>query len=164
MESARPAHHADLAAVAELATAAGAELCGQRGGLVYLAREGRRLPLVESLAAAIDDPDQHVAVGTVDDVIVGYGVVRLEHMHTREVLAVIDDIYVDPMARGIGVGESIMDDLVAFAVGNGAIGIDATVLPGMRDSKNFFETFGLVARAIVVHRGLPSRSREDGSS
>ena len=30
----------------------------------------------------------------------------------------------------------------------------AEVLPGMRDSKNFFETFGLVARAIVVHRSL----------
>jgi hypothetical protein len=27
-------------------------------------------------------------------------------------------------------------------------------LPGMRESKNFFERFGLVARAITVHRRL----------
>lgn len=163
MEAARPARHADLAAVAQLARDAGAELGSQRGGRVYLAREGRRLPLVETLAVAIDDPDQHVVVGSVHDVTVGYGVVRLERLHTHETLAVVDDLYVDPMARGIGVGESIMDGLLAFAVENGAIGIDAIVLPGMRDSKNFFETFGLVARAIVVHRALQLDSHEEGS-
>jgi len=33
-------------------------------------------------------------------------------------------------------------------------GIDAAALPGNRALKNFFERFGLTARAIVVHRAL----------
>jgi hypothetical protein len=32
--------------------------------------------------------------------------------------------------------------------------VDALVLPGHREGKNFFERFGLTARAIVVHREL----------
>jgi hypothetical protein len=44
--------------------------------------------------------------------------------------------------------------LVAHASDAGAIGIDALALPGDRATKNFFETFGLKARAIVVHRSL----------
>jgi ribosomal protein S18 acetylase RimI-like enzyme len=156
MEAARPATHADLPAIDDLARAVAAELREQRGGHVLLARESRPQPPLETLAAALDDPDQHVVVGTVHDVIVGYGVVRLEKLHTGELLAVVDDIYTDPTARGIGVGEAVMDQLVAFATEHGAVGVDSVVLPGMRDSKNFFETFGLVARAIVVHRSLRS--------
>jgi hypothetical protein len=34
------------------------------------------------------------------------------------------------------------------------VGIDAVALPGMRETKNFFEAAGLVARAIVVHKAL----------
>ena len=45
-----------------------------------------------------------------------------------------------------------MDLLVAWAHERGCVGIDALRLPGNRDTKNFFERFGLTARAIVVHR------------
>ena len=47
-----------------------------------------------------------------------------------------------------------MDLLVAWAQERGAVGIDALALPGDRHTKNFFETFGLTARALVVHRDL----------
>ena len=43
---------------------------------------------------------------------------------------------------------------VAHAQDAGAVGIDSLALPGDRETKNFFETFGLKARAIVVHRSL----------
>jgi hypothetical protein len=33
--------------------------------------------------------------------------------------------------------------------------VDSLALPGDRHTKNFFEAFGLVARAIVVHKTLP---------
>jgi GNAT superfamily N-acetyltransferase len=69
-------------------------------------------------------------------------------------LAAVSDLFVDPEARGVGVGEALMDDLVAWARARGCIGVDAMVLPGNRETKNFFETFGLTARAIVVHRAL----------
>jgi hypothetical protein len=47
-----------------------------------------------------------------------------------------------------------MDAIVAWAEAAGCVGIDSLALPGNRETKNFFETFGLVARAIVVHRPL----------
>ena len=43
---------------------------------------------------------------------------------------------------------------MAHATAAGAIGVDALALPGDRATKNFFETFGLKARAIVVHLSL----------
>ena len=75
----------------------------------------------------------------------------------------VDELFVEPEARGVGVGEAMMDLLVAWCVERGCVGIDAVALPGDRDTKNFFETFGLKARAIVVHRPLePDRRRRDG--
>ena len=38
--------------------------------------------------------------------------------------------------------------------GQGCFGVDSLALPGDRHTKNFFESFGLVARAIIVHRSL----------
>lgn len=160
MEAARLATAADVDAVVPLVELALEEMRGQRGGELYVRRENRRQPAAETLSAAIDDPDQRVVVGTVDDAIVGYGVGRLERLNTDEWLAIVDDLFVHADARGIGVGEAMMNDLVAWATERGAVGIDSLALPGMRDSKNFFETFGLVARAIVVHRPLPGPDAE----
>ena len=69
-------------------------------------------------------------------------------------LAVIEALYVEPDARAVGVGEALIDVVEEWAKARGCSGLDALVLPGMRDSKNFFEAFGLTARAIVVHRDL----------
>jgi GNAT superfamily N-acetyltransferase len=54
----------------------------------------------------------------------------------------------------VGIGELVMDALVAWAQDHGCEAIDAVALPGDRETKNFFERFGLTARAIVVHRRL----------
>jgi hypothetical protein len=48
-----------------------------------------------------------------------------------------------------------MEALVAWCGIAGCFGVDSLALPGDRHTKNFFESFGLVARAIVVHRKLP---------
>jgi hypothetical protein len=47
-----------------------------------------------------------------------------------------------------------MEAVLAWAGERGCVGVDALALPGSRETKNFFESFGLVARAIVVHRDL----------
>ena len=39
----------------------------------------------------------------------------------------------------------------------GALAIQSVALPGDRATKNFFETHGMVARAIIVHRWLDGR-------
>lgn len=154
MEAARPAIEADLGRLTELARGAVAELTGHRGGAVWRRREARREPLEASLGASLADPDQLVVAGTIDGVVVGYGVVRREALPDGGSLAVVDDLYVEPGARGVGVGEVVMDALIAWAEARGCIGVDSLALPGDRETKNFFETFGLVARAIVVHRPL----------
>jgi ribosomal protein S18 acetylase RimI-like enzyme len=151
--AARPATTADLPVLAALAGVAADELGPARGGVVFLAREARAAD-EKRFAAALDDDDQLVVMGTIDAVAVGYGVVRLEDLRDGQRLGVIDDLYVLADGRGVGVGEAMADALIEFCVAGQATGIDAVALPGNRDTKNFFETFGMVARAILVHRSL----------
>lgn len=153
-EAARPATAGDVPVVAQLVRAAVDELRPQRGGEVWFRQLGRHEPVEEGLTRALDAPDHLVVVGTVDEVVVGYGVVRSEVLRDGSRLGVIDDLYTDPAARAIGVGEAMMALLTEWCREHGCLGIDALALPGNRDTKNFFETFGLVARAIVVHRSL----------
>ena len=65
----------------------------------------------------------------------------------------VDDIFTEEAARGVGVGEAMMDLLIAWCEEHRCTGIDAVALPGNRATKNFFERYGLTARAILVHRG-----------
>lgn len=156
MEGARAARVDDAEAMAHLARQAIVELSPNRGGSVWRRREAHAEPLDDLMAAAVAgaDPSAYAVVGTVDGTVVGYGLVHVDTLHDGALLAVVTDLYVDPEARGIGIGEAMMDLLVERARSVGAIGIDALALPGDRHTKNFFETFGLTARAIVVHRSL----------
>jgi GNAT superfamily N-acetyltransferase len=153
-EAARTAVGADLAQVVALAGAATEEKLRQKGGVLWARREGRPAPREAALRSALESPDHEVAVGTLDGVAVGYGVVRVEKLLDGGLLGVIDDIYVDPDARAVGVGETLMNHLIDWCLARGCFGVDSLALPGDRHTKNFFESFGLVARAIVVHRPL----------
>lgn len=152
--AARPATADDLPALAELATAAIEELTPHRGGDVWRRQQARPLPPDASLRADLDAPDAHVVVGTIDGTPVGYGVVRADVLADGTRLGVISDLFTDAGARGVAVGEHVMEALIAWARARGCFGVDSVALPGDRETKNFFETFGLVARAIVVHRRL----------
>ena len=69
-------------------------------------------------------------------------------------VATVETIYVDPQAREVGVGEQLLDRVVAWATQGGARGVDVRVLPGMRASKNFLEGSGFAARLLVMHHPL----------
>jgi len=153
-EAARSATAADLDALAALVDEAAAEKRSQKGGELWWRRERRQGHAAADLAALLGSPDHEVAVGTIDGAAVGYGVVRRERLADGGQLGVIEDIYVDPGARAVGVGEALMEHLLAWCRGQGCFGVDSLALPGDRSTKNFFESFGLVARAIVVHRPL----------
>jgi len=153
-ESARTATPADVAAMVPLVAAAGDEKRQQKGGPLWFRRERRWGDPEAELLAALGADDHEVAVGTIDGVIVGYGLVRTELLGDGSLLGVIDDIYVDPEARSVGVGEALMDHLIDWCRAQGCFGVDSLALPGDRATKNFYESFGLVARAIVVHRPL----------
>lgn len=152
--AARPARVDDLAVLGELAGEAVDELTPIRGGAVWQRQSARPIPAGASIQRDLDDADTHVVVGTIDDTIVGYGVVHVDELSGGGRLGVISDLYTDPGARGVGVGEAVMDELIRWCREQGCFGVDSLALPGDRHTKNFFESFGLVARAIVVHRSL----------
>jgi GNAT superfamily N-acetyltransferase len=154
MEDARPASEADLPRLAELARDAIAELAPMRGGAVWKAREARREPIEQDLGALLRRDDVRVLVGSLDGVALAYAVARVEQLADGSRLGVIDDIYVDPGAREVGLGETMMEDLVAWCRDQGCFGMDAMALPGHRSSKNFFEEAGFTARKLVMHHSL----------
>lgn len=154
MEAARFATEDDLDRLADLAAEAIAEQVELRGGGVLAARESRPLPARASLEAALASDDQRVVVGTIDDVVIGYAGVHVEDLRNGERLGVVEDIYVEPGARGVGVGEAMVELVLDWCRQRGCRGVDGMALPGNRHTKNFFETFGFTARLIVVHRSL----------
>ena len=148
---ARPATADDLPRIAELARAVRDEMLQQRGGPLFLAREARREPFEESLAEELADADHALFAGTLDDVVLGYAAVHAETLRTGAVLARLTDLYVEPEARAIGVGECLMEAALAWSNQKGATAVDAYALPGDRDTKNFFEMSGFTARLLVMH-------------
>jgi GNAT superfamily N-acetyltransferase len=160
VEGSRPATVEDLPRIVELARLLRDELIPMKGGGLWSSREARAEPLETAYAALLDRDDALVVVGTVDDTVIGFGAVTLERLRTGETLGVISDLFVEPDARAVGVGEAMAGDLVAFCVAHGCTGIDALALPGHRAAKNFFEESGFTARAIVMHRALDRRVSE----
>ena len=151
-EASRPAEPGDLPVIEDLAGLLRDELVPMRGGRIWSLREARAEPPSE--VELFGNDDTRAVVGTIDDVVVGYGVARIEPVHDGSPLGLITELFVHPEARGVGIGELILVDLVGFLSGRGCIGIDAMALPGHRAAKNFFEQQGFVARRIVMHTSL----------
>lgn len=162
MEGARLATIGDLSRLEALIAEARTELANSRGGELWLRGEGVGKLTSDWLAADVrasaDDSDRLIVVGTTEEVVVGFASAKIAAFDDGARFAEIDALYVEPDAREIGVGEALMDLIVAWARKRHCEGIDATVMPGNRAGKNFFERFGLVARAIVVHRRLSADS------
>ncbi len=153
VEGARRATHADLDDLAWLADVAVDEQRHERGGEIWALRHVRFPPYRESFTADLDGGNL-VVVGSVDDVSVGYAVSSIEELRDGRNLGVVDDVFVHPGARGVGVGEAMMALVDSWCRGCDCIGIDGFALPGNRATKNFFESFGYKARAIIVHHPL----------
>jgi GNAT superfamily N-acetyltransferase len=157
MEGARPAVATDADACSGLCARALDEISGHRGGRLFVKREVG--PLAEALTrpggfeAVLADPGATVVVGLLDDVVVGLGSARAESVG-ETLLGVLDAFYVDPDARGVGVGRTMLDAIVSWLAEKGCTAIDVSVLPGQRETKNFFEAAGFKARLITMHMEL----------
>lgn len=150
----REAVEADLDDLVRLDGLAREHLRPLRGGAMYLLHTARPDPAGPSLIDDLADPDRLVLMGCLGDVAMGYAVASVRRLADRSVVADVRELFVEPEARGVGLGNQLMHRLVAWATERGCVGIDARALPGDRETKNFFESFGLVARAITVHRDL----------
>jgi GNAT superfamily N-acetyltransferase len=155
MEGARAATPEDIPRLAQLCRAALEEMAPGRGGAVFVAREARAEPIEDGLRAELD-AGHAVLAGTLDGVVVGYAVAHVEELRTGSHLGRITDLYVEPPARGVGVGEAMMEQVLVWCAERRCTGIDATALPGDRETKNFFETSGFTARLLVMHHRVES--------
>lgn len=125
-----------------------------RGGGMWSRREARADAGTEAYRALLDDPHAIVVVGTIDRVVIGYGVCVIEALRDGSRLGSIPELFVTPEARAVGVGEQILERLVAECRARSCTGVDTVALPGHRAAKNFFEGAGFTARALVMHHAL----------
>lgn len=152
MEAARAASHDDLPQIDYVATSSSDFIGDSRGAHVFQRREVAA-PASELAAMAIEDDQAVAVVGTYDDVVFGYGIAQIESLGDNK-LGRILHLAVEPEIRKSGIGEAMMNLLIAELKGLGCSRVDAYALPGDRHTKNFFESFGLKARLLTVHKEI----------
>jgi ribosomal protein S18 acetylase RimI-like enzyme len=116
--------------------------------------DGLGEPVVDSLRAAIADPDTVLLIGELEGVPVGFLMASVESMLAQageERVGAIRLIYVERDAREVAVGEEMRESVMDLLRRRGITRFDAYVLPGHRLAKNFFESGGFAARSIVMH-------------
>lgn len=152
-EGARLATEADLDQVDAIASGVAATMQGARGGSLFLATESALGSVRERFGRAVGlASDALGVVGTYDDVVFGFALVRIETLPGGDRLGVIEALVVDPEARAVGIGAAMMHLVLSELRAAGCVGVDSRALPGDRETKNFFESFGLKARLLTVHQ------------
>ena len=145
---ARPAVQADVESLASLeADGRRAVADVERGGPQWLATHPELG--VAGWSVRLVDPGWYTVVAGLDEVVLAYGAMRLPLDDPRRV-ARIETVYVHPDAREVGLGERIVGALMDTATAVGAVEIEASALPGDRETKNLYERAGIKARKIVV--------------
>jgi GNAT superfamily N-acetyltransferase len=157
VEAARAARRSDADRCGELCRQALNSLQDVRGGALFTRREtglvAKALLRPGGLDRLLADGRRRVLVGTVEEAVVGLALGRIDPVGEAS-LGIIDAFYVEPEARGVGVGRALLDDLVAWFTSSGCRGVDVTALPGDRATKNFLEGSGFKARLLTMHRPL----------
>ncbi|MBI5156421.1 MAG: GNAT family N-acetyltransferase [Acidimicrobiia bacterium] len=151
--AARPATPAELAELVRLHDRLSAEMSALRPVWPFV--DGLAEPVEATFAEMLAAPEWTVYVGTLDDTVVGFLAWRDEAMLPQaggDRIAAVRYIFTEPEARTVGVGEAMMAKFLEDAASRGIRRLDAHVSPGHREAKNFFESNGFKARAIVMHR------------
>ena len=154
MEAARRATVDDLRAILDLAAELRDELVPMRGGSLWSRTAAYPDPLEATFRALLERDDACVLVGTIDDVIVGFAACNVAVLRDGTRLGQIVELFVTPEARAVSVGEGLLGQLVEWCRDQSCVGIDAFALPGHRAAKNFFETAGFTARALIMYHEL----------
>ena len=135
----RPIGDADVAGVVDLLEQAHRHQLEQRDGEMWATVNA--VPVTEE---RVRHRAEHglVLVGTVLGVPVGVVVARHEVVSDKR-LALMEELYTEPEARGVGVGRRLIQAVELWARATGCIGIESMALPGDRDTKNFFESHAM---------------------
>ena len=111
-------------------------------------------PAENAFALMIHADDWHVYVGEIDGQPLGFLAARDEPLLPQAggaTVGAIRYIYSEPEARRVGLGEALTNLFLTEARSRGIARFDAHVSPGHLDAKNFFESNGFKARAIVMY-------------
>lgn len=153
----RTARLEDAPELARLRDLACEHIAQQRGGAVALLSD---FPKQDALKASLEpgsDTERLFIIALIGTTPVGYCSAAITQLEQGYLLCRISELFVESPAQEIGMGALLLQFTTQWAVERHCAGIDATVMPGDRETKNFFETFGLVARAITVHQDLSGR-------
>jgi len=149
VEAVRRAVADDVPALAVLEREARAALVDARGGAAALAEQ----PAQDDWMPALLDPGRQVFVATIDDVVLGYLELALPSGDAGGTW-VVRQVYVDPGARELGLGDGLLAAAIDEARAGGGSAIESWALPGDRETKNLFERAGVTARKLVVTKRL----------
>ena len=154
MEFVRTATSDDVDSLCNMYRLCLSEQIGTRGADMFAVRESLSEPLEPHFVSALNSADSFVAIGGIDDVLLGFVLAHVETVRDSSQHVVIDAIFVEAEARAVGVGEMFMELVTEWARDKGATSLDAYALPGDRDTKNFFEMSGYTARLLIMHHKL----------
>jgi ribosomal protein S18 acetylase RimI-like enzyme len=156
VEAVRKAEPGDARDLVALSSECVLGLADQRGGPLLVAHRPELAGAFETdaFAARLADPTRLTLVGTIDQVVMGMALGRIETLRDGDRLGQLDGCYVDPGARSVGLGHLLVDSMMSWFEAERCIGADGIVLPGDRDGKNFFESAGFKARLLVMHRAI----------
>jgi GNAT superfamily N-acetyltransferase len=148
MEAVRVAVPGDAERFAELEREFLTALVGQRGG------ELAARPIRDPLAQLLGDGAHLVLMATLDSVVTGFAHGRVVDLEGQGRRGVLDACFVEPEARGVGLGRLLLDEVLHWLQAQGCPGVDGVALPGDRVAKNFFEAAGFKARQLTMYRPL----------
>ena len=154
LESVREATEADGPRICELADQLIASVVGQRGGGELMADalpDGTERAGLAEITRMLADDRGRVVVGSLDQVVVGFATCRVDDRREPPV-GRLGACYVEPDARGVGVGRLLLDATVSWLEERGCQEVDGMALPGDREAKNFYEAAGFKARLLTMHR------------
>ena len=149
MERARPAEADDRVACARLLDEALDGARGMRGGPALIGQE-----TTDSLLERWSGSRASLFVGEYEGAVVGLLAVSLSEPVAERAAGLIECCYVEPDARGVGVGGSLMEAAVAWGLDQGCSDVDALALPGDRQTKQRLEASGFTARLLTLSRRL----------
>ena len=110
-------------------------------------------PADEAFRAIIRDEESLLVIGELDGAPLGFAWARSEPLlpQAGERVAVVRLIFTVLTARGVGIGDAMIRQIMEHFRATGHRRFDARVSPGHRHAKNFFESNGFAARLIVMH-------------
>ena len=150
--TARDATEADLADIERLYIRFAAEQAALRP--LWHESEGLPNPVAGAIAALV--ASNAMTVGTIDAQLVGFFVGDERTLVDGEQrVGVIRYIFTEPEARGVGLADEMFKHGIGKLAERGIEVFDATVSPGHREAKNFYEAHGFSARSITMHSNQP---------